>query len=108
MPEPPHVSIITRYLFENPWPIAIALVLVGLIAGWTGMRDGIINRMRLAAAMIGLALLAIFAGYMVTTPGEHGRIVTESLVKAFVVGDVVSVDSLLAKEATLVIGSPTN
>lgn len=80
-PEPPP----SYYLLENPWPIAIVLLILGaalvIIAYRTGGR-----RVKIAAAVVGALAAALVAlAYLVTTDREAIDRNTESLVGAAVV-----------------------
>lgn len=108
MPDPPHVGLLTRYVLENPWPLGLGLLLIAAVAGFTGLREGLAGRIRLAGfvALAGAAVLAI--GAAVTTSGEHARRITRELVDAAVQGDVAGAISLFAEQATYSVGSPRN
>ena len=41
MPEPPSTSLVTHYLLENPWPLAIILLAIATFMAWTGFREGL-------------------------------------------------------------------
>lgn len=108
MPDPPDVSLFSRYVLENPWPLAIALLATAVWLAWSGMREGLTNRLRLAGALtlIGGATLAV--GTLVVTSGEHAEGVTHALVDAAVKGDVNSAANLFATDAVFSAGSPNN
>ncbi len=108
MPDPPHVGLLTRYVLENPWPLGLGLLLIAIVAGFTGLREGLAGRIRLAGliALAGAAVLAI--GAAVTTSGEHARRITRELVDAAVQGDVAGAISLFTEQATYSVGSPRN
>jgi hypothetical protein len=78
LPQSP--PMLTRWLFENPWPLAIALALVGavLLVRWLGDR----SRPLLAGGGVAivLAVAALLVGGVVTTPGEHAEAVVRRLV----------------------------
>ena len=108
MPDPPSVGLLTRFLFENPYPVGLVLLAVAGGLLWTGLREG--RRERLTIAVIGIALGAavLTIGAVVVTSGERSRKVTIELVEAAVAADVVAMMSLFADEATMAFGSPTN
>ncbi len=108
MPEPPHVDIWTRYLFENPWPLAALLLLVGVILAWTGLREGLKNRMKVSILPFLLAGVVILTGYLFTTSGEQAEDVTRTLVRKAVVGNTGEAIALFADNAALTLSSPNN
>jgi hypothetical protein len=107
-PDPPQAGLWTRYVLENPWPVSIVLLAAGLIAAWLGLRDGRRDRIQLAAAAAGLAILIASIGSLVTTSGEHGRHITRRLVEAVIAGDHPVALALFAPDASLAFGSMTN
>jgi hypothetical protein len=108
MPQPPDVGLFTRYVLENPYALGIGLLVVALIVGWLGLRDG--RRDRMVAALVSLLLAAgvLIAGLTIVTSGEHGRRVTRSLVEAVTAKDLVAADNLIADDAQLQLGATTN
>jgi len=108
MPPAPEVSLLTRYLFENPWPLGGLLVLAGALLAWIGLRDGRFDRLRQSLLLLvpGIAVFVIAA--IVETSGERARGVARSLVDAVVAGDSVAVMGTFAPDATMHVGSPTN
>mgnify|MGYP006282565817 CR=1 FL=1 len=108
MPEPPDVGFVTRYVLENPWPLGGGLLLIGLVIGYLGLRDGRSDRMgvSLIAFLLGGAVIA--ASYAVTTAGEHGKAVTRDFVEAVADEDLVAATNLLSDDARLQLGSTTN
>ncbi len=108
MPEPPSVSIITRYLFENPYPAGIVLLAVAGGLVWTGLTQGRRDRLRIAAVPGGLGVAILLIGLLVTTSGERAKRVSRQLVDAAVDGDLVTAFGLFADDASVSMGSPNN
>ena len=108
MPDPPTVNIFTRYILENPWPIGLALL--GVAAGllWLGLREGLANRIKLGGIFALVSAGVIATGQIVTTPAEHGRSVTRQFVDAAAEQRLNEAEALLAPDAMLGLGSPTN
>lgn len=108
MPDPPSVGLVTRFLFENPYPVGLVLLAVAGGMLWTGLREG--RRQRLTIAAIGIALGAVVLtiGAAVVTSGERASKVTIELVEAAVAADVVAMMASFADDATMAFGSPTN
>lgn len=100
--------MLTRYVFENPWPVGIVLLAIAAGLGWTGLHA--VDRRRLIAAgvvaLLGAAVMV--AGKAVVTPGEHARDVVLEVVDAAVAADVATGAAALADDASLSLGSPNN
>jgi hypothetical protein len=108
MPEPPSVSPFTRYLFENPIPLA---AVAAVAAAWlvvSGLRRGDLRRagIGLAVALVGAGIVGLAA--LVVTSGERAKIVTRAFVDAVVGKDLVGAMNLVAERAALTLGSPTS
>jgi hypothetical protein len=95
MPDPPPTSILTRYIFEMPWPFAAALLIVAAVMAFTALREGLGRRLMLSAIPAVLAVLIIVLGMIVTTAGESAR----EVVRQFV-DDVVDNDLRAARART--------
>jgi hypothetical protein len=108
MPEPPSSSLITRYVFENPWPVGILTLIVAALMIWTGLRDATWRRVQVAIGIGAFGLIVLLIGYLVTTAGERASSVTRALVEAMVAGDRVGATDLFANDAILSVGSPQN
>ena len=108
MPDPPHVGLVTRYIFENPFPLGVGLVLLAVILAWLGMRDGRADRVRVASVPLLLGAAVLIAGFAVVTAGEHARSVTRKLVAAAVANDLTGAARLVAPDATVHFGSTRN
>jgi hypothetical protein len=98
----------TRHVLENPYPLGIGLILIGLVLGWLALREGRANRLVHAVVPLGLGLVALGIGAAVVTPGERGRAATLELVDRVVSEDVVGAMDLFADEATIHFGSASN
>jgi len=108
MPQPPSVSIFTRYLFENPWPLAVLFAGIAAVLAWHGAREGLWKRVQLAAVLLLGAVGVVATGSLVVTAGERGEEVTRRFVEAAVTNDLTGADRLLTRDATLAVGSPKN
>ncbi len=108
MPEAPSVSILTRYLFENPWPLAVLIIGIAAVLGWQGAREGLWKRVQVAGLLVVAAVAVVATGSMVITAGEHGEKVTRAFVEAAVTNDLTGADRLLTRDATLAVGSTKN
>ncbi len=108
MPEPPAVGWVTRFLFENPYPVGVTLLLVAAAMAWRGMREGRANVLKAAIVVAPLGGAVLLTGALVTTSGEHAKRVTRDLVDAAVASNVSAAMKCLASDATLSFGSPKN
>src|SRR5678815_193441 len=108
MPQAPSVSIFTRYVLENPWPLGLGLLLIAAWLAWSGFREGLKSRQQYAAiaGVFGIAVLVI--GHFVVTSGEHAKALTRSLVEAVVRNDSVAALAMFSNDATFTVGSPNN
>jgi len=108
VPDPPASDLFTRYVFEQWWPLAALLAIIGGVVLWRGLVE---ERSRLeiagAAALLLGAIVAV-TGWLVTTAGEHAKVVTRQFVDLAVEGDAVMASRLLTGTATLNVGRPEN
>ncbi|MCZ6543263.1 MAG: hypothetical protein O6768_06320, partial [Planctomycetota bacterium] len=108
MPQPPHVGLITRYVLENPYPLALVLLALAGGLAWTAVRSERRDRLRAGGALAILGVAVLLLGAVVVTSGEHARRITRALVEAAVAADVSAAMQLFADEATLSFGRATN
>ncbi len=106
MPEPPSSSLVTHYVFENPWPLGLILLAAALVAGWMGLREGLATRKRAALVLGVLGAIVFVLGTMITTAGERGERVVKSLVDAVASEDLIGGMALISDDATMNAGSP--
>ncbi len=103
----PESGVLTRWVLENPWPLAVLLTVAGAILGWTALDRGSARRLAVAAGLLACAGAALLCGWLVVTPGEHAVRVTAALVDAAERGDVPAMERLLADQASIHWGSLT-
>jgi len=108
MPDPPSVGFVTRYVCENPYPLAVGLLLIAAVIGWLGFQAGRMERVRLALIPTALGLAVIAAGWRIVTSGEHGVRVTREFVDAATTSDLVGAVDRLAPDALFHVGSGRN
>ncbi len=73
MPDPPDTSAITRYLFENPYPLGGLLLLAAAVLLFSGLRHGLRDRMSVGLVLALLGFAAIGTGWAVVTSGERAE-----------------------------------
>ena len=101
MNEPPQDAFLTRYFLENPWPLAIFLILAAfvLLLIWNNRGD---HRWGLVSgACCLLAGLVFLIASMVTTPGEHARALVRGMVENAESGNVEGILAVIAPQASL-------
>ncbi|MDG2031270.1 MAG: hypothetical protein P8J45_09725 [Phycisphaerales bacterium] len=101
MNEPPQDAILTRYFLENPWPVAIFLIMAAftLLLVWNNRgehRWGLIS-----GACCLLAGLVFLLASVVTTSGEHARNLVRGMVQDAETGDVEGILAVIDPDATL-------
>ena len=108
MPDPPAAGLLTRYVFENPYPLGAGLLLFAAIWGWLALRDGRLDRVRLTVLPLVLGAGVLAAGWGVVTAGERGRVLVRDLSDLVVARDLVGAVNQFADAATIHLGSPHN
>ncbi len=103
----PDPGLLTRYLLENPWPLALALAAAAVVL-FKLAQDRDDRRLLGASAgcLLGGALVWLVAT-LVTTAGEHGRRIVTEFVAAAVAGDGTAMRARLAPDASLHLGGLT-
>lgn len=97
LPGPPPIA---RYLFENPWPGVILLVLAAVVVFAVLNQRGRLTRgAAIAAALIAAAAGLWFTARAVVTPREHLRRQTYTLIGAVLRGDEARMRQILEPEA---------
>ncbi len=91
-----------RFVFEHPWPVSIAILIVAVFLGWTALQEGFRGRLIISLAMVVAAAAALAAGILVDTPREHARAVTRGFIAAVVRGDVDAAAALLSPHAVII------
>ena len=105
---PDCMDLLTRYVLENPWPLAVLLLAVAAGLAWTGLQ-AVDRRRVIAAGVVALTAAGVMAaGKAVVTPGEHARGVVMAVVDAAVAADVGTAAAALADDVSLSLGSQNN
>ncbi|MDP6601598.1 MAG: hypothetical protein QGH76_04810 [Phycisphaerales bacterium] len=90
-----------RFIFEHPWPVAVALAAAAIILGWSGLREGLSRRLYAGGIAAALAAAALALGLAIDTPSEHARRVTSRFIASAVAGDIPSATRELAPSAVI-------
>ena len=101
MPTEAKTGFIEGWILDNPWPLAIMMLLaaIGLFLLAVQRDDRRLLKVALSGGAAGLLVLAI--GLMVETAGESARLETRRFVQAAVDGRVDDMLDTLDEEATL-------
>lgn len=108
MPDLQRVDLLTRFIFENPYPLGLLLLALGAGLSWTVLRGGDRRRLRVGVGLVAAGGVVLLIGQVVVTSGERARGVVLDLVEAAVAADVSGATQLFSEDAALALGSPTN
>lgn len=108
MPDPPSVSSLTYYLFDNPWPLTVVLVVIAIVMAVSARRSGRRDLLRAAAIPAILAIIVLATGYLVTTSGERAGQIARRLVAAAEQADVPGAMGLFSDDAMMALIDPRN
>lgn len=108
MSDAPSTDLLTRYVLENPYPLAALLGAVAIGLLWVGLREGR-GRPLQGAGITGLLAIAIvITASVVTTSGEHGERVTREFVDRVVANDTAGALAMVSPAVAVTVGSPRN
>lgn len=108
MPAPDYRAPVDAWLFENPWPLAVALAILGAAVAWRGLTAG--ARPLLFSGLAGhlLAGLAVLVGRAIETPGERAAVIARAMVAHAEAGDTEQAIALFTPDAVLNYGKREN
>jgi hypothetical protein len=98
----------SRYILENPWPLAIASFAIAGVLGWKALSEGERRFRDIALVAFGLGITVSLLGTLVTTAAERGKAVVAELVDRAERGDITGMLSLMTEDCLLHYGSPEN
>lgn len=99
---------LTRYVFENPWPLGITVALAAIFVGWRGLSSGE-RAPRQTAAILAAAAFGVFLlATLITTAAERGEAVVRELVSRAERGETSRMLDLFSPNATMSYGRPEN
>ena len=104
----PQTSIFTRYLLENPWPVGIGLILLGVALLFLALNRDESRVLYAAIGAIGVAAIVLAIGWLVETTAERAADATRDFVRAAEEGRVHDMIATLHPDATLHLGRPGN
>lgn len=108
MTDPPSTGLLTRYVLENPWPLALVLLIIALAVGYSALVQGHLKRLPGALILMAASIGITLAGLLVHTSGEQAKRITRLFVDAVAASDTTLTLGLLAPDATLSFDSPRN
>ena len=101
-------GILSRYVLENPWPLAGLCLLVGSILAWKALREGHRPTLNVGAAIVAMGVVVIGLGASITTSAERAREVVANLVSRAETGDIGGMLDLMTPGCILHYGRPEN
>ena len=104
LPDPPALA---HYFLENPWPVAIAAAVTGVVVSILARRQAkAAAGTRVMFAGIALACAVLLLGYIVTTEREVLRQRTRELADSAAAGRTVNLQEFLTEQARIAPFSP--
>ena len=91
----------TRWLYENPVPLAVLLGAVAVVLAFRVLSSGERRTWLAAGTAVALALGALAIGKWIVTPGEEARVIAEDLVAYAETADVDAAAALFTGNAVL-------
>jgi ketosteroid isomerase-like protein len=108
MPDAPDVTFFTRFVLEQPLPVAVVLVAIAGVLGFVARRDGNRRLLYAAGAALLLAVIVYVISQLVETSGEKAETLTKQFVRLAVAGDAVGTMALFSDDAVLTLVTPTS
>ena len=96
------------WLFENPWPLALALAAVAAVAFWRALTGGGRRAFAVGGAALAVSATALLVWRLVVTPGEEARAVVLALVDRAVAADADGAIALFTGGAVFNYARPEN
>jgi hypothetical protein len=105
---PTLAGLITKYIFENPWPLALLCLAVGGFLLWKWLREGDRAMRDIGGAAAAAGCVVLVLGYAITTNGERASRVVREFVTRAETGDTSGMLELLTPTCVLHYGAPEN
>jgi len=77
-----------RLIFEHPWVLSLAIASIGFGFMWVGLREDLLNRIKIGVSLVLFSLIILVVGLLVDTPTEHAKIVVHGFIDAATEGDI--------------------
>lgn len=91
-----------RLIFEHPWVASLAVASIGCGFLWVGLREDLLNRIKIGVSIVLLSIIILLLGLLVDTPTEHAKIVVYGFVDAAIEGDVQGAMSFITSDVVLI------
>ena len=98
MPDPPSSGLLTRFVFENPYPLVILLIVGAVLLAFSSRQDILGGRMRAAGASLLAAVVVLFVGTVIKTPGERSADVVREFIQLVKEGAIARADNLIGAD----------
>ena len=91
-----------RLIFEHPWVLSLAIASIGFGFMWVGLREDLLNRIKIGVSLIFLSLIILVVGLLVDTPTEHAKFVVHGFIDAATEADIQGAISFVTDDVLLV------
>ena len=91
-----------RLIFEHPWVLSLAIASIGFGFLWVGLREDLLNRIKIGVSLVFLSLIILVVGLLVDTPTEHAKFVVHGFIDAATEADIQGAISFVTDDVLLV------
>jgi hypothetical protein len=91
-----------RLVFEHPWVLSFAIASIGFGFLWVGLREDLMNRVKVGGMIMLFSLTILLIGIVVETPTEHAKFVVHGFVDAATEADVQGAMSFITEDVVLI------
>ena len=91
-----------RLIFEHPWVTSMAVASIGFGFLWIGLREDLMNRIKIGATLMFFSLAILLVGLLVDTPTEHAKFVVYGFVGAATDADVQGAMAFITEDVVLI------
>lgn len=89
-------------MFEHPWVLSFAIASIGFGFLWVGLREDLMNRIKIGVTLFLLSLIILVVGLLVDTPTEYAKFVVHGFIDAATEGDIQGAISFVTDDVLLV------
>ena len=91
-----------RLIFEHPWVLSLAIASIGFWFLWVGLREDLLNRMKIGVSLVLLSFIILVVGLLVDTPTEHAKFVVHGFIDSATEGDIQGAMSFITEDVVLI------
>ena len=91
-----------RLIFEHPWVLSLAIASIGFGFLWFGLREDLLNRIKIGVSLVLFSLIILVVGLLVDTPTEHAKRLIYSFVLAVETEDIPATSAVLSQDVIMV------